>query len=155
MSCVEIVRVGIEHVEGTPRVSLPEYKTKGAAGMDVKAAIDEPVTIPPGGRVLIRTGFRMAIPTGYEIQIRSRSGLALNQGVIVINAPGTIDDDYRGPVGVVLLNTDHNPQTIKPGERIAQLVIQRRNVIVWDERPIEGVDNTLRGDGGFGSSGKE
>ena len=130
-------------------LDLPAYATEGAAGMDVVAA--ENVTLRPGARHAVATGFAVAIPPGYEIQVRPRSGLALKQGVTVLNAPGTIDCDYRGEIGVILANLGAEPQTIVRGERIAQLVIApvaRARVV-----EVETLESTARGAGGFGSTG--
>ncbi|MEA3368300.1 MAG: dUTP diphosphatase [Planctomycetota bacterium] len=130
---------------------LPRYMSEAAAGMDVCAAVDEPLTLDPGAIRLVPTGLFVAVPTGYEIQVRPRSGLALKHGLTVANAPGTIDADYRGEVGIILGNVGREPYTITRGMRIAQLVVaavERAEVQVVDELP-----DTRRGDGGFGSSG--
>jgi dUTP pyrophosphatase len=146
MTRVRITRVG-PHVEG-----LPEYKTAGAAGMDLAAAIREPMTLAPGERRLVPTGLAIALPAGFEAQVRPRSGLALKHGVTVLNSPGTIDEDFRGPLGVVLINHGNEPFVIHPGERIAQLVIARYERIEWD--PCDTLDETDRGSGGYGSTGR-
>ncbi|MFO8014834.1 MAG: dUTP diphosphatase [Phycisphaerae bacterium] len=130
---------------------LPRYMSEAAAGMDVCAAVDEPMTLDPGDIRLVPTGLFVAVPTGYEIQVRPRSGLALKHGLTVTNAPGTIDADYRGEVGIILGNVGREPYTVTRGMRIAQLVVaavQRAEVQVVDDLP-----ETVRGDGGFGSSG--
>lgn len=130
---------------------LPRYMSEAAAGMDVCAAVEEPLTLDPGAIRLVPTGLFVAVPTGYEIQVRPRSGLALKHGLTVTNAPGTIDADYRGEVGIILGNVGREPYTITRGMRIAQLVVaavERAEVQVVDELP-----GTRRGDGGFGSSG--
>jgi len=130
---------------------LPRYMSEAAAGMDVCAAVEEPLTLDPGAIRLVPTGLFVAVPTGYEIQVRPRSGLALKHGLTVTNAPGTIDADYRGEVGIILGNVGREPYTITRGMRIAQLVVaavERAEVQVVDELP-----DTRRGDGGFGSSG--
>jgi dUTP pyrophosphatase len=132
----------------------PAYETSGSAGMDVRAAIpaEAPVTLPPGGRALIPAGFRLGLPEGYEAQVRPRSGLALKQGVTCLNAPGTIDSDYRGEVGVILVNHGQAPFVVNRGDRIAQLVIApvtRAHLI-----RVEDLDATARGEGGFGSTGR-
>lgn len=131
---------------------LPSYETSQSAGADLRANIEEPITLAPGERVLIKTGIFIALPVGWEAQIRSRSGLALKYGVIVLNAPGTIDADYRGEICVVLFNSDkENPFIVNPGERIAQMVIAKH------EQPefvvVETLDETERGAGGFGHTG--
>jgi len=130
---------------------LPRYMSEAAAGMDVCAAVDEPLTLDPGDIRLVPTGLFVAVPTGYEIQVRPRSGLALKHGLTVTNAPGTIDADYRGEVGIILGNVGREPYTITRGMRIAQLVVsavERAEVQVVNELP-----ETVRGEGGFGSSG--
>jgi dUTP pyrophosphatase len=132
-------------------LTLPAYATSGAAGLDLQAAIAEPVMIKPFARALVPTGIQMAIPTGFEVQVRPRSGLALKQGLTVANAPGTIDSDYRGEVAVILLNTTDQPVTIERGMRIAQLVLARVEQLAWE--PVATLDQTTRGAGGFGSTG--
>lgn len=137
----------LPHGEGLP---LPAYATAGAAGMDVVAAED--VTLPPGARHAVATGFAVAIPPGYEIQVRPRSGLALKNGVTCLNTPGTIDEDYRGEVKVILANLGSDPFEVRRGERIAQLVpapVQRARFA-----EVETLDDTARGAGGFGSTGR-
>ena len=140
----------LPHGRGLP---LPAYQTPGAAGLDMIAALtdDAPLTIKPGGRALVAAGFRLELPAGYEAQVRPRSGLALNHGVTVLNAPGTIDADYRGEVKVLLVNLGTASHTIRRGDRIAQLVVQavaRARLEVVDE-----LETTERGEGGFGSTG--
>jgi dUTP pyrophosphatase len=130
---------------------LPEYATDAAAGMDVRACLSEPVTLEPLQRALIPTGLRMALPKGYECQVRPRSGLALKHGITVLNSPGTIDADYRGEVGIILVNLSQQPFVINPGERIAQLVVAQHSRVEW--LPVETLDETERGDGGFGHTG--
>lgn len=130
---------------------LPEYETPGSAGMDVRAALNEPLTLQPGDRALIPTGLRIQLPEGYECQVRPRSGLALKKGVTVLNTPGTVDADYRGEIGIILINLSREPFEIAPGERIAQLVINQYTRIHWE--PVERLDETKRGDGGFGHTG--
>ncbi|HSU42046.1 MAG TPA: dUTP diphosphatase [Polyangiaceae bacterium] len=136
---------------GPVAVPLPEYQTSGAAGADLHAALSEAVTLAPGERRLIPTGLVLAIPDGYEGQVRPRSGLALKHGIGMVNAPGTIDSDYRGPVGVLLVNLGAEPYVIEPLARIGQLVIApvtRAQFAFADE-----LGETARGEGGFGSSG--
>jgi dUTP pyrophosphatase len=138
----------LPHGEGLP---LPTYATEGAAGLDLVAGCDSEVTLLPGMRMLIPCGFRIEVPAGYEAQIRGRSGLALKRGLGLPNAPGTIDSDYRGEVCVILINWGDEPQTIRRGERIAQMVIApvvRAELIEADQ-----LDSTMRGAGGFGHSG--
>lgn len=134
---------------------LPKYETSSAAGMDLKANIEKPITINSLDRVLIPTGLHIALPDGTEAQVRPRSGLAAKHGISVLNAPGTIDADYRGEIKVILVNLSNTPFVINPGERIAQLVIAKYEQLAWD--PVESLDDlgkTDRGQGGFGSTGK-
>lgn len=131
---------------------LPSYATSGAAGLDLQANLTEGVTLAPLERKIIGTGLKMALPEGYEAQVRPRSGLAAKHGISVLNAPGTIDADYRGEVGVILVNLSQTPFRIEPGERIAQLVIAAVEQIQWE--PTADLDDTDRGAGGFGSTGK-
>lgn len=130
----------------------PEYQTAGAAAMDVVACIDEPITIAPHERAIIPTGFAMALPIGYEAQIRARSGLAAKHGIMPANGVGTIDADYRGEVGVIVLNTSNESFTVEPGMRIAQMVVQQYETVQWQE--VETLDETERGAGGYGSTGR-
>lgn len=132
-------------------LDLPSYATSGAAGMDLLAAIEEPVTIEPGQRKLIPTGFCIALPPGYELQVRPRSGLALKHGITLPNTPGTIDEDYRGEVGVIVLNAGNEAFEITRGMRIAQAVLAPVVRALWQE--VEDLDETNRGAGGFGSTG--
>ena len=138
---------------GAEGLDLPAYASAGAAGMDVRAAVAEPVTIAPGAIALVPTGLRVAVPMGYEIQVRPRSGLALKHGVIVVNSPGTIDADYRGPVGIILGNLGREPFVINRGDRIAQLVVAAVSRAAVQE--VRELSATVRGDGGFGSTGRE
>ena len=130
---------------------LPEYSTPMSAGVDLKANISEPITLGPLQRILIPTDLYMAIPEGYELQIRSRSGLALKSGIFCLNSPGTIDADYRGNVGVILANFSDTPFIINPGDRVAQAVLNKFEKIEWEE--VTTLDETKRGTGGFGHSG--
>ncbi len=138
-------------IVNTGGFSLPAYETFEAAGMDVRAALKEPVTLAPGERTLVPTGLRIQLPSGYECQVRPRSGLALKKGITVLNTPGTIDADYRGEIGIILINLSTEPFVITPGERIAQFVIKKYERIEWVA--VERLDETKRGDGGFGHSG--
>jgi len=131
---------------------LPSYATTSSAGVDLKAVIEEPITLRPLERKIIGTGLKIALPEGFEAQVRPRSGLAAKHGITVINAPGTIDADYRGEIGVILVNLSNDDFTIQPGERIAQLVLSQYQQIQWDE--VETLPSTERGEGGFGSTGK-
>jgi len=130
---------------------LPAYATDGAAGMDLLAAVAAPVTIAPGDRVLIPTGLAVALPAGHELQIRPRSGLALRHGIVLPNSPGTIDEDYRGEIQVIVLNTGDRPFTVERGARIAQAVLAPVLRAAWEE--VETLDATVREAGGFGSTG--
>ena len=138
----------LPHFDG---LSLPAYATAGAAGLDLQAAIAAPMTVAPFARLLVPTGITMAIPAGYEAQVRPRSGLALKQGLTVANSPGTIDSDYRGEVCVILLNTSDQPVIIERGMRIAQLVLAKVEQLQW--QAVASLDQTARGAGGFGSTG--
>lgn len=131
---------------------MPEYKTVLSAGMDLNACIDEAITLQPMERRLIPTGLFIELPEGTEAQIRPRSGLAFKHGITVLNAPGTIDADYRGEIGVLLVNLSNETYTIKAGERIAQMVIAKYERVVW--QPVDSLGDTNRGAGGFGSTGK-
>ncbi len=135
----------------TTNQQLPAYETELSAGMDVRAELDSPKVLNPGARTLIPTGLYMEIPPGYEVQVRPRSGLAYKRGLTVLNAPGTIDADYRGELGVLLFNTSNESQAIEPGERIAQLVVSPVYRIEWVE--VDELGKTDRGSGGFGSTG--
>lgn len=130
---------------------LPEYATALSAGMDLRANLEEPVVLNPMERKLIPTGLFMSLPAGYEAQVRPRSGLAIKKGITVLNAPGTIDADYRGEVGVILINLSNEPFTVNDGERIAQMVIARHETAEWVS--VNSLDETERGAGGFGHSG--
>ena len=131
----------------------PAYATEQSAGMDLKACLDQPVVLQPMQRALIPTGLYMALPKGYEAQVRPRSGLAAKHGITVLNSPGTVDADYRGEVRVILVNLSDRAFTVEPGERIAQMVIARHEQVEWEE--VEVLDETERGAGGFGSTGKQ
>ena len=133
------------------RHALPAYATELSAGMDLRANLSEPVTLAPLQRCLIPTGLYIALPAGYEAQVRPRSGLALKRGITVLNSPGTIDADYRGEICVILINLSAEPFVIEDGERIAQMVIARHEQAVWQE--VEVLDETERGAGGFGHTG--
>ena len=130
---------------------LPEYATSMSAGFDLRANLEEPVTLKAGDRMLIGTGLFIALEPGYEAQVRSRSGLALKKGITVLNAPGTVDADYRGEVGVILYNASKEDFVIEPGERIAQMVIAKYEQISWEQ--VETLDETERGAGGYGHTG--
>ena len=138
----------LPHAKGLP---LPSYATAGAAGMDLMAAVQDPITVGPGQRVLIPTGLTIALPAGYELQIRPRSGLALRHGITLANTPGTIDEDYRGEIGVIILNTGSEAFVIERGARIAQAVLAP--VVRAEWRDVDSLDVTDRNAGGFGSTG--
>lgn len=142
------MRVKIINRSGNP---LPAYQTESAAGMDLRADIEAPVRLRPLERAVIGTGLYMELPDGFEAQVRPRSGLAAKQGVTVLNSPGTIDADYRGEIGVILVNLSNDSVTISKGDRIAQLVIARYERAEWDQ--VEALNETARGMDGFGSTG--
>ncbi len=144
--------IRIQRLAHSHGLQLPAYATAGAAAFDLVAAVDQPVEIQPGGRALIPTGLRMALPAGHELQVRPRSGLALNHGITLANAPGTIDEDYRGEIGVILLNTGNTAFTVERGMRIAQAVLAP--VIRATFVEAADLDETARGGGGFGSTGQ-
>ena len=131
---------------------LPAYETTHSAGLDLRAHLDEPLSLAPGARALVPSGLRLEIPAGYEAQVRPRSGLALKRGLTVLNAPGTIDADYRGGVGVILVNLSDTEQRIEPGDRVAQLVFAPVTRVCWEE--VEQLGESDRGTGGFGSTGE-
>jgi dUTP pyrophosphatase len=138
----------LAHAEGLP---LPAYATAGSAGMDLRAAVEQPIVLQPGRRALVPTGLRIALPAGYEAQIRPRSGLAIKLGITVANAPGTVDSDYRGEVKVGLINLSDEAHTIPRGDRIAQMVVAPVTRVAWQQ--VASLDETERGAGGFGSTG--
>ena len=146
-SPIKILVQRLPHAEGLP---LPTYATSGAAGMDLLAA--KAMTVPPGGRALVPTGLCIALPEGFEMQVRPRSGLALKHGITLPNAPGTVDEDYRGEVAVILLNTGTEPFVIARGDRIAQAVFAPVTRADWEEVVV--LPETQRGTGGFGSTGR-
>lgn len=133
-------------------VNLPRYHTAGSAGMDLVADIKEPIVIKPHQRMLVPTGIAISLPVGYEAQIRPRSGLALKNGIMLANGVGTIDSDYRGEIGVILLNTSTTLFRVEPSMRIAQMIISRYESVEWQE--VDDLDETERGSGGYGSTGK-
>ena len=145
--------VPIRRLPNNPDLPLPTYETAGAAGMDLRAAVaeDEPIVLRPGARAAIPTGLAFALPDGFEGQVRPRSGLAARHGVSQVNTPGTIDADYRGEVKVILINLGEEDFTIRRGDRIAQLVIAPVTQAQWNE--VQSLDETARGEGGFGSTG--
>ncbi len=144
-------RINVLFVKIDPLAELPRYESKGAAGADIRARVDEPIQINPMQIVLVPTGLKMEIPEGYECQVRPRSGLAAKSGLTVLNSPGTIDSDYRGEIKVILINLGREPHTIQDGDRIAQLVFAPVTQVVMAE--AEELSHTGRGGGGFGSTG--
>lgn len=139
-------------VQNESDFDLPTYATKAAAGADLKATIQTALTLQPLERKIVPTGLKIALPEGYEAQVRPRSGLAAKHGITVLNTPGTIDADYRGEIGVILVNLSNSAFTIEPGERIAQLVVAKFEQIDW--KLTQELTETARGEGGFGSTGK-
>ncbi len=133
--------------------ALPQYATALSAGLDLRANLEEGITLQPMERRLVTTGLSIALPEGYEAQVRPRSGLALKHGITLLNTPGTIDADYRGEIGVIMVNLSDTPFNIADGDRIAQLVIARYEQAEWEA--VEALDSTERGDGGFGHTGKQ
>ena len=148
---IEVELLPLSHAVG---LKLPTYATTQSAGMDLTAALDEALELDSGDRALIPTGLSIALPQGFEAQIRPRSGLAINHGVTVLNTPGTIDADYRGEIKVILINHGKEPFTVQRGMRIAQMVVERYTHVNW-KTVSELSDDTERGEGGFGSTGKE
>ena len=134
------------------KVSLPKYETSGSAGMDVRANIEEPIVLGSLERVLIPTGLKIAIPEGYEVQVRPRSGLAIKHGITLLNTPGTIDSDYRGDIGIIMVNLSKDEYTVNPQERIGQLILNK--VAQMELVEVDSLDETERGAGGFGHTGK-
>ena len=135
----------------TSKHAIPAYETEGSAGMDIRANIENAITLKPLERTIVKTGLFIALPVGYEAQVRPRSGLAAKKGITVLNAPGTVDADYRGEIGVILINLSNEDFVINDGERIAQLVIAKHERVQWQE--VEVLNQTERGAGGFGSTG--
>jgi len=144
------IQIKIVNTSSNP---LPEYATKGASGMDIRASLDIPLTLQPLERNLVPTGLFVEIPQGYEIQIRPRSGLAIKQGITCLNTPGTIDSDYRGEIKIILINLSSEEQVIHPGDRVAQMIIQKTERAEFEQ--VEILNNTERAAGGFGHTGKQ
>ncbi|MBR1595235.1 MAG: dUTP diphosphatase [Phocaeicola sp.] len=140
------------HIINQSKHPLPQYATEQSAGVDLRANLDEPVVMKPLERCLIPTGLYISLPKGFEAQVRPRSGLAIKHGIGVLNSPGTIDADYRGEIRVILVNLSSEPFTIQDGERIAQMVIARHEQVEWEQ--VDVLDETERGAGGFGHTGK-
>ncbi len=147
----ESVHVRICRDSACEDIPFPSYETEHAAGMDIRAAVTEPVTLAVGQRTAVPTGLRIALPEGTEAQIRPRSGLALRHGITCLNSPGTIDADYRGEIKIILINLGQDPFTIRRGDRIAQMVVAPVTRTLWE--PVVVLDETLRGEGGFGHTG--
>jgi dUTP pyrophosphatase len=154
---ITIIFAGMKAIEikivNTSSNALPEYATSGSSGMDIRANLDAPQTLQPLERALVPTGIFIEIPQGYEVQIRPRSGLAIKQGITCLNTPGTIDADYRGEIKVILINLSQQEQVIQPGDRVAQMVVQKVEQAVWI--PVEELETTERNAGGFGHTGKQ
>jgi dUTP pyrophosphatase len=148
---MERITVRVKRLDGDKDIPLPAYESKGSSGMDVRASIKTPLTLKPGEIRLVPTGLKVSVPLGYEAQIRPRSGLALRHGIGMVNSPGTIDADYRGEIGLVLINWGTEPFTIRRGDRIAQMVISR--IFRADLLETDDLDETGRGSGGFGHTG--
>ena len=144
------IQIKIVNTSSNP---LPQYATKGASGMDIRAALDIPLTLRPLERTLVPTGLFVEIPQGYEIQIRPRSGLAIKHGITCLNTPGTIDSDYRGEIKIILINLSSEEQVINPGDRVAQMIIQKTERAEFEQ--VEFLNNTERAAGGFGHTGKQ
>lgn len=138
---------------GCEDIPLPAYETPHAAGMDLRAAVSEPVTIPPGGRATIPTGLHVELPPGTEAQVRPRSGLAVRNGITMLNSPGTIDADYRGEIRIIVINHGQEPFTIRRGDRIAQMIVAPVLHVQW--QPAASLEDTPRGHGGFGHTGNQ
>ncbi|HYI04044.1 MAG TPA: dUTP diphosphatase [Reyranella sp.] len=151
MKGVETVEIEVVRLAHAHDLALPDYATAAAAGADLLAAIDQDIELAPLERKIVPTGISIALPVGFEAQVRPRSGLAAKNGVTVVNAPGTVDADYRGEIGVILINLSKEPFRISRGMRIAQLVVARHARAVW--REVSELDRTARGAGGFGSTG--
>ena len=145
------MKVRVRRLPGASDLPLPTPASAGSAGLDLRAAVEADLTIRPGERVLVPTGLAVAIPAGWEGQVRPRSGLAIRHGIGLVNAPGTIDSDYRGEVSVLLINLGQEPFTLRRGDRIAQLLLARAEAIEWEE--ADDLSTTPRGSGGFGSTG--
>ena len=145
-------KVLVKIVRENDKIELPKYETAGAAGMDIRANITEPIVLGSLERILVPTGLKISIPEGYEVQVRPRSGLALKHGITLLNTPGTIDSDYRGELKIIVANMSKDAYTINPEERIGQLVLNKVEQIEWEV--VETLDETERGAGGFGHTGK-
>jgi dUTP diphosphatase len=147
------IPIKITRLKGNKDLPLPEYESEGSSGMDIRAAVNDPVLLNPGEIRLIPTGLSVSVPPGYEAQMRPRSGLALHSGIGMVNSPGTIDSDYRGEIGIILINWGNEPFTIRRGDRIAQMIISK--VYRAELSEVNALDTTYRGQGGFGHTGVE
>ncbi len=147
----ETIEIPVKTLPHGADLDLPAYATEQSAGLDLLAAVTEDLVLAPGARALVPTGLAIALPPGYEAQVRPRSGLALKHGISVLNSPGTIDADYRGELGVILINQGEAPYTVTRGSRIAQMVVARHARVAW--QPSENLEDSARGSGGFGSTG--
>ncbi len=145
------ITVKIKRLNGNNDLSLPSYESEGSSGMDIRASVKEPVVIGPGEIKFIQTGLAVSVPPGFEAQVRPRSGLALRHGIGMVNSPGTIDSDYRGEIGIILINWGKEPFVVRKGDRIAQMIIT--SVCHAELVEVEDLDNTSRGAGGFGHTG--
>jgi len=145
------IPIKITRLKGNKDLPLPEYESEGSSGMDIRASVKEPVLLKPGEIRLIPTGLSVSVPPGYEAQMRPRSGLALHNGIGMVNSPGTIDSDYRGEIGIIMINWGNEPFTIRRGDRIAQMIISR--VYRAELAEVDDLDATSRGQGGFGHTG--
>jgi dUTP pyrophosphatase len=150
---MEHITVAIKRIRPGAETPFPCYMTSHSAGMDLYAELAEDIIILPGSRFLVPTGIAIALPDGYEAQIRPRSGLALKYGISLANSPGTIDSDYRGEIGVIMINHGTEPFTVKSGERVAQMVVARFSRVEWQD--VAALETTIRGEGGFGHTGRE
>lgn len=150
---MEQIKVAIKRIRPGADTPFPCYMTSHSAGMDLYADLGEDIVILPGSRVLVPTGIAIALPDGYEAQVRPRSGLALKHGISLVNSPGTIDSDYRGEIGVIMINHGTEPFVVKSGERIAQMIVARFARVEWQD--VEELETTIRGEGGFGHTGRK
>ncbi len=146
-----MLKIIIEKVSRSKNFQLPKYHSENSSGLDIVADIKDPVNLNQNEIFLVPTGIKLKIPRGYEGQVRPRSGLALHHGITILNSPGTIDSDYRGEIGVILINHSKDDFIVKSGDRIAQLIIAKHESIIWNN--VESIDTSLRGEGGFGSTG--
>jgi dUTP pyrophosphatase len=148
-----LLHVAVRRLPGHDDLPLPSYRTTGSAGMDLYAAVEQSLTLAPGERAAVPTGIAIAVPPGYEAQVRARSGLARDHGIGLVNAPGTIDEDFRGHIHVLIINLGQQPFTLSRGERIAQMVVAPVMRVTWAE--VDSLDETKRGEGGFGHTGRQ